>query len=288
MRAGRVREIIGAVDETFLERMILVLMDLATGYLLLEEVADDRTYTTWKALVEERLKGLGTGVLYVVSDRAKALIQLAEQGLECLSMPDFFHVVHEIVKSYSLAIGQRWRHAQQELTKAKEALARRQGRHHTEQATREARALVEARQAEVTRWEEAHHIYRGHLESLSLTLHPFHISDSTPQTSAQVESQLTATVEAIEAFAQGHQLPARHAAMTKVRKQGAGPGGSRGFLVARGPPGLGALPPIAQVAAVGARVSPPHGLLGQPGSSHALPPTESQHASSMASGASCL
>src|SRR5919199_4065260 len=115
---GEVREIIGAVDETFLERMILVLMDLATGYLLLEEVADDRTYPTWKALVEERLKALGTGVLYVVSDRAKALIQLAEQGLECLSMPDFFHVVHAIVKSYSLALGQRWRHGQQELTKA--------------------------------------------------------------------------------------------------------------------------------------------------------------------------
>src|SRR5919206_1893923 len=139
---GEMREIIGAVDETFLERMILVFMDLATGYLLLEEVADDRTYTTWKALVEERLKALGTGVLYVVSDRAKALIQLAEQGLECLSMPDFFHVVHEIVKSYSLAIGQRWRHGQQELTKAKEALARHQGRLQGEQATREARALV--------------------------------------------------------------------------------------------------------------------------------------------------
>ena len=78
-------------------------------------------------MVEERLKVLGAGVLYVVSDRAEALIQLAEQGLTCLSMPDFFHIVHEIVKSYSLAIGQRWRHAQQELTQATEALARYQG-----------------------------------------------------------------------------------------------------------------------------------------------------------------
>jgi uncharacterized protein DUF6399 len=217
--SGERREIIGAVDETFLERMILVLMDLATGYLLLEEVADDRTYTTWKALVEERLKDLGTGVLYVVSDRAKALIQLAEQGLECLSMPDFFHVIHEIVKSYSFAIGQRWRHAQQELTKAKEVLARRQGLLQAEQAIREARVLVEARQAEVTRWAEAHHSYRGHLESLSLTLHPFRLSGSTPQTSAQVESQLTAAGEAIAALARDHQLPARHDAMTRVRKQ---------------------------------------------------------------------
>jgi hypothetical protein len=57
------------------------------------------------------------------------------------------------------------------------------------------------------------------LERLSLTLHPFHLSGSTPQTSAQVENQLMATVEAIETFARCHQLPVRHAAMTKVRKQ---------------------------------------------------------------------
>jgi hypothetical protein len=79
--------------------------------------------------------------------------------------------------------------------------------------------LVEARQAEVTHWAEVQHTYRQHLETLSLTLHPFHIADSTPQTSAQVASQLQATVEAIEALAQRHQLPTRREAMTKVRKQ---------------------------------------------------------------------
>jgi hypothetical protein len=75
---GEVRAIMGAVDETFLERMILVFMDLSTGYLLLEEVAEDRPYATWHALVDERLQALGTPVLSLVSDRAKALIQLAE------------------------------------------------------------------------------------------------------------------------------------------------------------------------------------------------------------------
>ena len=75
---GEVREIIGAVDETFFEQMMLVCMDLKTGDRLLEEVAEDRTYTPWKALVDERLKALGAHVLSVVSDRAKALIQLAE------------------------------------------------------------------------------------------------------------------------------------------------------------------------------------------------------------------
>ena len=44
---GEIRPVIGAVDETFLQRMMLVCMDLATGYLLMEEVAADRSYGTW-------------------------------------------------------------------------------------------------------------------------------------------------------------------------------------------------------------------------------------------------
>jgi len=116
--ADEVREIIGAVDETFLEQMMLVLMDLRTGYLLLEEVAEDRTYATWKAGVEARLTALGIGVRSLVSARAKALIPLAEQGLECLSMPDFFHCMHDLVKSSALSLARHVRHARQELTKA--------------------------------------------------------------------------------------------------------------------------------------------------------------------------
>jgi Family of unknown function (DUF6399) len=216
---GEVREIIGAVDETFLERMILVFMDLSTGYLLLEEVAEDRTYATWHALVKERLQALGTHVLYLVSDRAKALMQLAEQGLECLSMPDFFHVVHDIIKSYSLAIGRRLSQARQDLMKAKEALAQRAALPHAAPDVPAIQALIVARQAEVQQWEEMQHAYRYHLERLSLILHPFRLADSTPQTSAQVESQLHAAVDAIDALATRHGLPARHPAMKKVRKQ---------------------------------------------------------------------
>jgi Family of unknown function (DUF6399)/IclR helix-turn-helix domain len=217
--AGEVRDIIGAVDETFLEHLMLVFQDVSTGYLLLEAVAQDRTYTTWQAVMDKRLQALGARVLYLVSDRAKALIQLAAQGLECLSMPDFFHLVHEIVKSYSLALGRRLRQAHQDLKHAEEVLVRLQGRPQAGHDTLEAKALVDARQAEVTRWEEVHNTYRGHLETLSLTLHPFSIADSAPQTSAQVEGRLQAEAEAIEAFARRHQLPARPDAMKKVRKQ---------------------------------------------------------------------
>jgi Family of unknown function (DUF6399) len=194
-------------------------MDLPTGYLLLEEVAEDRTYATWKALVDERLLALGAGVRYLVSDRAKALLQLAEQGFACLSMPDFFHVMHDLVKSYSLAIARRVRHARQECTKAEEVLSKPRPLAGSPQALLAAQHQVEVRRAEVRRWEGVHSTYRHHLEVLSLTLHPFHIDDSAPQTSAQVHSRLEAAVASIATLAQDHQCPIQYDAMEKVYKQ---------------------------------------------------------------------
>jgi len=214
-----VREIIGAVDETFLEQMMLILMDLRTGYLLLEDVAEDRTYPTWKAGVEARLTTLGTGVRYLVSDRAKALIQLAEKGLECLSMPDFFHCMHDLVKSSALSLARHVRHARQELTKAEEVLHKHTGPDGGPQGDSAAQHHVAVQRAAVQRWEGVHSTYRHHLETLSLTLHPFHLHDSSPQTSAQVHSRLQTEVAAIETLAQDHQFSIRHDMLKKVRHQ---------------------------------------------------------------------
>jgi hypothetical protein len=216
---GEVREIMGAVDDTFLAQMILVFQDVPTGDIVQEEVADDRTYATWKALVDERLQTLGTSVLSLGSDRAKALIPLAEQGLKCLSMPAFFHCMPDIVQSYALTLGRRMRQARQARLEAQEALARLQGRPDAAHKAAVAQALGVMRQTEVRRWEEAHHTSRRHLETLSLTLHPFRMADAAPQTSAQGACHLQTAVAAIEVFAQSHQLPIRHAAITKVRKQ---------------------------------------------------------------------
>ena len=211
---GEVREIIGAVDETFLEQMMLVFMDVKTGYLLREEVAEERTYARWKTVVEERLTALRTDVRYLVSDRAKALIQLADQGLGCLSMPDFFHVMHDLVKISSLAIARQVRRAHHELKNAAERLRR----HPNEDGPLQA-PLVEPLRVDVQHWEGVRSTYRHHLAVLSLTLHPFHIDDAIPQTSAQVHSRLDAEVSALETFAQTHQIPAQPKLMKKVQKQ---------------------------------------------------------------------
>jgi hypothetical protein len=93
--------------------MMLVCMDLVRGSLLLAEVAAERTSTTWYALVEARLEALGVGGWSLVSDRAQALITLAEQGRECVSIPEVFHRIHARVQSSALAMCRPLRQARQ-------------------------------------------------------------------------------------------------------------------------------------------------------------------------------
>src|SRR6266851_5435069 len=119
---GEIRPVIGAVDETFLQRMMLVFMDLATGYLLMEEVSADRSFATWFDRANKRLTTFGTEVLSLVSDRAKALIKLAHTGLGCPSIPDLFHLGHDLAKGYSLCIFGRLRQAKRDLEQAKQCL----------------------------------------------------------------------------------------------------------------------------------------------------------------------
>jgi len=193
------RPIIGAVDETFLERMMLVCMDLVSGYLLCEAVAEDRSSDTWHALVEARLEALGAGGLSLVSARAKALSKLAETGLECRSVPDVLHLLHALVKSYALAMCSRLRQARQTVRQAQEPLSQCQASHRSGAEGQPGQAVVEASEAEVTHWESVHSAYRPHLATVSLRVPPWRLVDSTRQTSAAVARQLHAETQAIEA-----------------------------------------------------------------------------------------
>jgi Family of unknown function (DUF6399)/IclR helix-turn-helix domain len=210
---------VGAVDETFLQRMMLVFMDLVSGYILLEETADDRSYETWYARVSTRLEPMQTHVLYLVSDRAKALIKLAKTGFECLSIPDLFHLLHDLAKGYSLSIGTELKAARQQLSQAQEHLGKCQGQGASEAQIESAQTQVAAGEASVEHWQEVRDTYRGHLEAISLQVHPWRVEDSTPQSAQEVEAQLAAEVTALQALMEANGLPVKKKVMDKVRHQ---------------------------------------------------------------------
>jgi len=220
---GEIRPVIGAVDETFLQRMLLVFMDLATGYLLMEEVAADRRYDTWFDCVNERLTTLGTEVLYMVSDRAKALIKLAQTGLRCPSIPDLFHMGHDLAKGYSLCIVGRLRHAKRELEHTQQCLEQLQKHGQAEPAqVVQAQARVAACATSVHHWQAVGSAWRQHLSNVSRILHPWRLADSIRQTSKEVEEQLHAELKAIETWLETNGLPRQQDTLDKVQKQLAG------------------------------------------------------------------
>jgi hypothetical protein len=220
---GEIRPVIGAVDETFLQRMMLVFMDLATGYVLMEEVATDRSFDTWYDRANTRLTTLGTEVLYLVSDRAKALLKLAHTGLGCPSIPDLFHLGHDLAKGYALGIFGRLRQAKRDLDQAKQRLEtvqkNAQGNPpHVEQA----QARLAACATSVHHWQEVGCAWRQHLSNLSCILHPWRLADSIRQTSQAVEEQLRAELKAIETLLETNGLPLKKDILDKVQKQLAG------------------------------------------------------------------
>src|SRR5499427_9865801 len=173
--------------------MMLVFMDLASGYVLMEAVAVDRSYQTWYSGVNERLQTFGIGVLYLVSDRAKTLIKLAQTGLGCLSIPDLFHLSHDLAKGYALAIFGRLRQAKRELEQAKQGLEKLQQNLQPDSAhVAQAQARVAAGATAVHPWQEVGRAWRQHLSNVSGILHPWRLVDSLRQTSKEVEEQLRA------------------------------------------------------------------------------------------------
>jgi Family of unknown function (DUF6399) len=215
---GEIRPVIGAVDETFLQRMMLVFMDLATGYWVMEEVATDRRFDTGYDRANDRLTAFGTEVLYLVSDRAKALIKLAHTGLGCLRIPDLFHLSHDLAKGYSLALFRRLRQAKGDLEQAKQRLETLQKNAQAE-PVQVAQARVAACAASVHHCQGVGPTWRQHLCNLSCLLHPWRLADSTRQTSKAVEGQVRAELEAIETFLATNGLLVKPNTLDKVRKQ---------------------------------------------------------------------
>jgi hypothetical protein len=67
-------------DETFFGLPILVLMELASGFIFTEVETEDRTYNTWTSQLPAGWDSAGWRCHALVSDEARALIKLATTG----------------------------------------------------------------------------------------------------------------------------------------------------------------------------------------------------------------
>lgn len=85
-------------DETFFEKLkILLLMDLPSGFILTEEFADDRTHNTWDKITVPIIENFKK-VKCLVTDKAKALMKLANISYDCINVADLSHMLTYVTK----------------------------------------------------------------------------------------------------------------------------------------------------------------------------------------------
>ena len=186
-------DICAAVDETFFEQVVLVLMDLASGFIVLETITADSRYETWQPHASQALEQLGLQVRYCVSDRAKALIKLAEQAWGCPSLPDLFHALRGLSQGIGQAMARQLKQVQRRLPKVAQM---------PDQAE-----LLAQLEAQATQLQAAQQDYQQCLHQITTTLHPFNITSGQAQTTAQVLTQLQNHTHTLQQLQQTTQLP---------------------------------------------------------------------------------
>ena len=86
--------------------MILVLMDLKSGFIFFEKPAEDRKHKTWDKLCMPWLSHF-KNISCMVGDRAKALIKLAHDSVKKASIPDLFHLMQDVSKAVGAPIAKK-------------------------------------------------------------------------------------------------------------------------------------------------------------------------------------
>jgi len=209
-------KVVGGVDETFFEKMILIFMDLSSGYIFFEEESQDRSYNTWMEKVHSIVNKFGIKIEYIVSDRAKALIKLAVKGLECLSIPDLFHASYEIVKLFGLNLNRKKDNLRCKLAKAITELSLLK---ELSKDIREKEKMICNLKNEYAFIESGISRYQSLLHQLSLTIHPFDVNSSNKQTSTIVLDLLIEIVVQIKTLQKEYDLNDNKKRIPKFNKQ---------------------------------------------------------------------
>lgn len=217
-REGVAHVVVGA-DETFFEQVVLVMIELSSGYILLEEPAEDRTFVTWKAKALHALQNLGLTVRYMVSDNAKALTKLALDGLLCRRIPDLFHASHELVKLLGTRFASKAARLQRQLSKALVTLNLLK---HMATSPEKIQAQ-EQRITDLTREQnwilEGQRRYYESLRNLSKAVHPFSVPQQASQSSQEAEEQLNQILDILHTLSEEYAITDAQNRIAKVRKQ---------------------------------------------------------------------
>lgn len=185
-------------DEVFFGLPVLVLIELASGYLLTEAQCEDRSYDTWEEQIQPWWEQTGWRCHLMVSDRAKALIKLATVGLGCVSPPDLFHALPALAQPIGSALGRQSARLAKQVKRLNEQIAT--STHPSKQAEVEQSLGRLLEQQKALAKDQQH--YHEAVEAISLAIHPFHLNSQEWQFCSQITQQLSAPLDQLRQLGQ--------------------------------------------------------------------------------------
>jgi hypothetical protein len=205
-------------------RPCLVGLEPVANFILLECYHDRRDAKTWNEAIAAGTRGMPVEVAQLLSDRAKALICCAEQGLHAAWRPDLFHDQRELLQPLLLPLSRPIQAAQKDLHKAEEhtnKLNMPLGEPYSED---ELAALIDCvyheRDIRQRLQQTQSHKEQAvqHVRAISDDYHPFDRLSGKPVTAEEVGARLHRHVDGLAAVVQQADLGEKaEAALNKAR-----------------------------------------------------------------------
>ncbi len=215
-------EIVAGADETFFpgfDGIILVLMDLVSGYIIMEKKTSDRKYQTWFDEVQTALMNIGQlgAIKSLVSDRAKALIELAVKGIGCQSIPDLFHAMRYLSRSIGVRLGGKLARMKKKLVKTQREIIQRHLNQKPISEKLNQRQLI--LQQEYQFIQTGLDTYREYIHQISTLVHPFVINENKIQSGTNIALKMRELLPKIMALGETYQLNSTEKALSQFNSQ---------------------------------------------------------------------
>ncbi len=140
----------------------------------------------------------------LVSDRAKALIQLAVKGIGCPSIPDLFHAMRCLSRSIGVRLGGKLARTKKKLQKTQGEIGERQ------KSQKPMNAQLNQRlcwlQQEYQFIQTGLDTYRSYIQKISILVHPFTIDENKFQNGTNVALMMRELLPKLAALGQTYQL----------------------------------------------------------------------------------
>jgi len=202
-------EITPGADETYLsDFMCLVLMDLQSGFIFTEEIEERRDHKTWALISTPWITSFKV-VRCFLSDKAKALIKLADKTFNTARIPDLFHMMYDISNVMRFSFNRIQKQLESELKKL----------HKKASKAKSIKGRVAAIGDEISSVIYDKKTYQKHLRRLSLKLHPFKIVNSAKQISETVSTEMKASLSVIKGIKEKREISDPRNKIKRVEKQ---------------------------------------------------------------------